>query len=139
MTRRLDLTQPPSSLFEAAYKWRPTGLYRAYGRDGRLLYVGISQDVERRMVKHQLHHWYWDVYGMDVEFWPHWRRAKLAEQQAIESEWPLWNISQSPWAAVAASRRGSERKVRRREQHILRVQALTRTAVLNALHWPEAS
>lgn len=120
--------------------WRPTALYRAYGLDGRLLYVGISKDVELRMTRHQRHYWYWDVYAVDVEFWPHWYRAKLAEEQAIKSEWPLWNISQSPWApAVPAGRLGSERKVRRREQHISRVQALTRAALLHAVHLPDDS
>jgi hypothetical protein len=67
---------------------------------------------------------------MDVEFWPHWNRAKMAEEQAIVTEWPLWNIRESPWAATVP--RSLPRKVRRKEQHVLRVRELTREAVLRA-------
>lgn len=70
-------------------------LYRAYGDDGRLLYVGITgNDVEQRFRQHdasgaewvdQLAHVRWE--------WHDDRKAALAaESEAIKSEWPLYNI-----------------------------------------------
>lgn len=81
-----------------------TALYRPYNASGRLLYVGIADDAEKRMDGHQYDHWYADVAAMDIALYPGRRQAKTAETEAIKTEWPLWNIHESPWGGVAAAR-----------------------------------
>lgn len=79
-----------------------TALYRCYDAGGRLLYVGIAADAERRMIQHERDHWHGAIGAIDIALYPDWRPAKDAETEAIKTEWPLWNIHESPWGGVVS-------------------------------------
>jgi excinuclease UvrABC nuclease subunit len=79
-----------------------TALYRIYDRAGRLLYVGISEDVEQRIVQHaRTAGWVDEMASMTVESYPTRPAALAAELDAIHTEWPLWNYHGSPFASVS--------------------------------------
>lgn len=69
-----------------------TALYRHFGADGVLLYVGISNDVLRRLLQHsERSGWFRRIARVEVE-WLSSRRAALdAEALAIQREAPRWN------------------------------------------------
>ncbi len=70
-----------------------TYLYRAYNGAGRLLYVGIAEDIWQRMGQHEINSpWIDDLAAMDVERYRTRTEARAAERAAIATEWPLWNI-----------------------------------------------
>lgn len=69
-----------------------TILYRAYAADNRLLYVGISDDVERRMKEHRLQSsWYADCTRLTRIEYPTREAARIAEEGAIRQEKPEGN------------------------------------------------
>ena len=72
----------------------PTDLYRCFGADGALLYVGISNDVFRRMEEHRMAAPWWTcVSAVFVEHMPSRTSAEVSECSAIRSEHPLHNIA----------------------------------------------
>jgi hypothetical protein len=114
-----------------------TALYRAYGSPGRLLYVGIAEDVAARMDSHQPDPWYADIAAMDITLYPGRRQAKTAETEAIRAEWPLWNLSESPWACVVPRFRSAPAgDFREQMEHHRRVRRLTRAAMRAARGLP---
>lgn len=71
----------------------PCDLYRIFDIDGRLLYVGISIDAKRRMWQHSISQPWWDeVENVLAERFDTRRAAAKAEERAIRSERPLYNI-----------------------------------------------
>lgn len=71
---------------------RRTALYRLFDQEGRLLYVGVAFDPQKRWKDHVVFKSWWpDVARKDIE-WYETRTAALAvETQAIHSEKPLYN------------------------------------------------
>lgn len=68
-------------------------LYRLFSRSGELLYVGIANDVERRMAQHrQDKPWWPQVADAVVEEFPDRRAALAAERVAIRTEGPVYNV-----------------------------------------------
>lgn len=65
-----------------------TYLYWLWDREGQLIYVGITDDVERRMRDHAKDKFWWG----DVK-----RTTKMAFQSRYEAEW-------AEWAVIATSR-----------------------------------
>lgn len=65
-------------------------VYRAYDATGRLLYVGCSVDVERRMEQHG--HW-WRRLAARVTWvqYPDYASGRAAEAAAIVAEAPVYN------------------------------------------------
>jgi hypothetical protein len=77
----------------------PTALYRFFGTDGALLYVGITYDTEQRFTSHSNSSpWWKDVASQDIEWHETRQLALTAELAAIRTECPRYNISGSPWA-----------------------------------------
>jgi predicted GIY-YIG superfamily endonuclease len=75
---------------------RTTALYRLYDDGAHLLYVGIARDPQQRMDRHQPDHWLADIAAVGITLYPYRQQAKATETKAIKTEWPLWNIHQSP-------------------------------------------
>lgn len=68
-------------------------LYRIHDRHGRLLYVGISFDLARRLGQHaHAKPWWSQVTRIDVEQHPDRASAAQAEAAAIATEHPLHNV-----------------------------------------------
>jgi predicted GIY-YIG superfamily endonuclease len=74
-----------------------THVYRAYAKDGRLLYVGCTDTFERRVMQHasQGSLWIHMAESFSIEYYPTRKAALAAEAEAIRSEWPLYNIDHS--------------------------------------------
>jgi predicted GIY-YIG superfamily endonuclease len=72
-----------------------TFLYRHFGWDGRLLYVGITNDYGRRCAEHS-EKWWWpqvDPSASTVQVFPNRLAALRAEKVAIRAERPVHNIA----------------------------------------------
>lgn len=79
----------------------PTAVYRAYNAEGRLLYVGMSRNSDLRMYQHgRGSYWHADMADVDIRWYPDRATARAAELDAIVTEWPLWNVKDSPWAPI---------------------------------------
>ena len=88
----------------------PTSVYRIYGRDDALLYVGVAQDVEHRIYMHGQNHatpmgdYIHRGYARHtaVEY-PNRAAARAAERAAIRDEAPWFNRHHNPtrWQRVA--------------------------------------
>lgn len=69
-------------------------LYRMYGADGRLLYVGISATPSSRFVRHrQEKEWWSEIARIDLEHHGSRQQVMDAERAAIEREHPKYNQS----------------------------------------------
>lgn len=82
----------------------PTVLYRLYGADETLLYIGITDCPERRFKQHRdTKAWWPEVSQKTTEWHPTRRRALAEEAAAIEAETPVHNIQYNPAAPVPVS------------------------------------
>jgi len=71
----------------------PCDLYRIYDIDGQLLYVGITIDRDRRMWQHSITQPWWDeVEHIFFDKYDTRREAAKAEEKAIRSERPTYNV-----------------------------------------------
>ncbi len=71
----------------------PTCTYRAYDIHGRLLYVGISMNLEGRLAKHKSSAWWPQVDEIVVKWFDGREAAKAAERDAIRDEDPIYNVT----------------------------------------------
>lgn len=73
-------------------------LYRAFNRDGDLLYIGSSVQIDGRMRQHYLNAPWWFVASrFTFEAYPDEASAREAEATAIAAEHPRWNIRHRAW------------------------------------------
>ncbi|CDZ89022.1 hypothetical protein ACQR3W_21915 [Rhodococcus ruber] len=72
---------------------RRTVLYRHFGEDGTLLYIGIAYDPGARWLQHMDKTWWHEVYSTRMEHFPDRESAEAAEKAAIIDERPMWNIN----------------------------------------------
>lgn len=71
-------------------------LYRLFNENGRLLYVGITNNPSVRFVHHKMEKTWWtDVARREIEWFASRDDALKAEVRAIHQESPLWNVSKS--------------------------------------------
>lgn len=70
----------------------PTFLYRFFDQESRLLYVGITYHLEGRFDVHRYQKPWDQIARIQVEQFPTRQAAVAAEQEAIRSEGPKWNI-----------------------------------------------
>jgi len=71
---------------------RATALYRFFGADDLLLYIGITNSVPRRFDQHGDKPWWTQVERSTLEHYPSRREALAAEKAAIQAEKPVWNV-----------------------------------------------
>ena len=90
-----------------------TALYRLYGRDGVLLYVGVTDDLGRRFADHSRDKSWWrHVAGKMVWFYDDRGEAEEAETAAISGEDPVHNVRGTPRYAevmLAAQQRAASK------------------------------
>jgi hypothetical protein len=73
---------------------RPTALYRFFDAEGRLLYVGIAHDPEKRWATHRLYQGWWHLVANKTHEWfPDRAAAKAAEDKALIDEMPRFDGS----------------------------------------------
>lgn len=71
----------------------PHQLYRHFGENGELLYIGISLSVTTRLGQHRLTSpWFEKISRIEVEHFSNRIDALNAEKKAIKSESPKFNI-----------------------------------------------
>lgn len=79
-----------------------TALYRHFGADGALLYVGISLHAVRRLEQHKTSaHWFSRIRRVDVEWFDTRAMALAAEAAAIVAENPVCNRMRPAGAAIS--------------------------------------
>lgn len=72
---------------------RRTCVYRAYDADERLLYVGISMNLDGRLSKHRSSAWWPLVEEITIQWFDGREAAKAAEREAILNESPIYNLT----------------------------------------------
>lgn len=79
----------------------PASLYRLFGADGSLLYVGIAGNPGRRFEQHSKDKpWWSDVASVRLEHFPDRALAVAAEAMAIRVECPIHNVIHNRGRAV---------------------------------------
>jgi len=68
-----------------------TIVYRFFRADGRLLYVGITQEREKRFLRHSERPWWPEVTRVRIETYPTRSEALEVETEAISAEAPVHN------------------------------------------------
>ena len=79
---------------------RRTAVYQAYGTAGRLLYVGKSWDLERRLADHRRYtSWWHEVEHVEREWFDNQWLAEDAETFLVRTADPVHNIQcrGGPW------------------------------------------
>lgn len=72
---------------------KPHSLYRMYDTYGILYYIGITMRQSHRMHEHQRAKWWWHlITDIKVEHFPDRETALKAEELAIRSEKPEYNV-----------------------------------------------
>ena len=66
-------------------------LYRQFDCDGVLLYVGVSENAQRRQIAHRYSSWAGQIAKVTVEDFPTKAAAHAAERAAILAEAPMFN------------------------------------------------
>ena len=75
----------------------PHWVYRQWGYDGRLLYIGATADPEKRYHQHTLTTaWYHEIERVELTEYPTGPAAYAAEKAAIRAEAPKYNIKSNP-------------------------------------------
>ena len=70
----------------------PTALYRLFDEGGRLLYVGVTQRLERRFAAHRREKPWWGLVDYsELEWFDRRQDALAAEMAAIKTEHPEFN------------------------------------------------
>lgn len=85
----------------------PTALYRLYGADETLLYVGVTRNIAIRFAHHEANKRWWPLVARKTMTWYGSRDgAEAAEDAAIDAEGPLYNIKGAPREAEPPARVG---------------------------------
>lgn len=112
MSIREELSIPP----ELAVIVERYAVYRCYGDDGQLLYVGETGDLGTRLAAHAQKLWFTQVRGITLEWYADELDALNAERRAIHVEHPKYNVvhRSSPTLRRPAPARRQRRKAPQR-------------------------
>lgn len=84
--------KPPKVVLESGPIPKGYCVYRCYGEDGALLYVGCTSKYGKRRHQHKSKSsWFSEVARIDLEAHPNQRSALDAETKAIWGEMPIYN------------------------------------------------
>jgi excinuclease UvrABC nuclease subunit len=73
---------------------KPHVLYRMYDPERRLLYVGLTTNLEDRLADHRsMKRWWRDVATIELEHFPTREGAVEAERRAIIDDVPEYNVT----------------------------------------------
>ena len=73
--------------------WAEHTVYRLYDQEGRLIYVGCTHDLYKRLKFHQKHQWWYpQIARIVTETHPSRSAALNAETRIRDTEHPRWNI-----------------------------------------------
>lgn len=75
-------------------------VYRLYDKEGRLLYVGCSTNVLRRIYEYSVATWYRQIDTVKIEHFATLKLALDAEKAAIFNERPIHNSNHMDWGSV---------------------------------------
>lgn len=99
-----------------------TYLYRHFGKDGALLYIGIASDENRRRKQHlKSSPWFCIVHTIEIEEWHSRELAERMETAAIIREKPIYNISDSTSPGNAKIKRDEIAKTKAFMDHKIHV------------------
>ena len=80
---------------------KPTALYRLFGKDDRLLYVGIAVNPDKRIANHRNNKPWWpEVTRHTIDWLGDWESALKREAEAIHAERPVHNIIHRPYGTA---------------------------------------
>lgn len=89
---KITRQKPPKTVLESGPIPKGYCVYRCYGRDGVLLYVGCTGKYGRRRNQHKAKSkWFSEVVRIDLEAHANQRSALDAEAKAIWGEMPIYN------------------------------------------------
>jgi hypothetical protein len=74
----------------------PGAVYRFFDAAGALLYVGSTVDRDLRWAAHRSKPWWPEVIGKTIVWYETIEEARKVERQAITSEFPIYNLGDSP-------------------------------------------
>lgn len=124
----------------------PTALYRLFGDGDSRLYIGISDTFGRRWQQHaHSQPWWPEVRRQSIDWYPDRQRAEDAEEKAVRSERPRYNVTynldvagqrpvaQHPRIREVVRRHGALARRLRREH---RVSQAALAASMRAMDWP---
>ena len=84
-------------------------LYRMWDVTGKLLYVGISDDIGSRLWQHaRKKPWFTDVARIEIQQHLDRPAALIAEESAIRTERPAHNIVFNEWSPLAGRSKPQE-------------------------------
>lgn len=110
MTVPAQSSRPKNTVAQAGHRPSRTALYRFYGQDGELLYVGITKRLQIRWREHARNYattWWPKVRSNTVHWYPNRAEAGRAERQAIRTEGPLYNVLHTHRHRVPLGQRAS--------------------------------
>ena len=71
-----------------------TALYRVWGGEGVLLYIGVSNNLPHRWNNHmRVQPWWGELRSLTVEWYETRDEAEAAEETAIKAEQPKYNVT----------------------------------------------
>jgi hypothetical protein len=91
-------------------------VYRCYGDDGQLLYVGETGELGNRFASHARKLWFTQVRGITLEWYADELSALNAERRAIHVEHPKYNVQHKELKSLAPLPPPSPRRTTRAQQ-----------------------
>lgn len=77
---------------------QPSQMYRLFDAEDRVIYIGSTGNAEQRIATHRNTMWWGPtIHRVQIETFPNREAAMLAEREAVQTEFPRWNINLRNW------------------------------------------